>query len=63
MAKTGKKTIAKAVSSVKSAVKKAVTSNTVLLRNSSTGEFSEGKKPCVTCSPSGNKGGVPFWEV
>lgn len=35
----------------------------VLLRDASTGVFFQGKKPGVTTSPSGNKGGVPFWEV
>jgi len=59
MAKTGKKTTVK---KVVEKVKKVVSDN-VLLRNASTGEFYEGKKPCVTCSPSGNKGGVPFWSV
>jgi hypothetical protein len=33
-----------------------------LLRNASTGVFSEGKAPAGK-SPSGNRGGVPYWEV
>jgi hypothetical protein len=35
----------------------------VLLRDASTGEFYRGKRPSVTGSPSGNKGGEPYWEV
>ena len=45
----------------KESVKK--TSNKVLLRDSSTSVFSEGKKPENAGSPSGKNGGVPFWEV
>jgi hypothetical protein len=45
---------------VKDTVKKAVSKD--LLRDASTGVFSEGTAPAGK-SPSGNRGGVPFWEV
>jgi len=42
--------------------KKEVKVEKTLLRNASTGAFYEGKKPSGK-SPSGNRGGVPFYEV
>jgi hypothetical protein len=56
MAKSKSKS-AKVVENVKEKV-----SSTVLLRDASTGAFFEGVGP-VGKSPSGNRGGVPFWEV
>jgi hypothetical protein len=52
-----KSKIKKVVETVKEKV-----SSTVLLRDASTGAFFEGVGP-VGKSPSGNRGGVPFWEV
>jgi|LWDU01.1.fsa_nt_gi hypothetical protein len=53
---TVKKTAAKAVTPKKVKVSKD------LLRNASTGAFSEGTAPTGK-TPSGTRGGVPFWEV
>jgi hypothetical protein len=50
----------KSKKTVKETVKKVVSKD--LLRNASTGVFSEGKAPAGK-SPSGNRGGVPYWEV
>jgi hypothetical protein len=56
MAKNKKKVEEKVEKKVKVVVKKN------LLRDASTGVFSEGTAPAGK-SPSGNMGGVPFWEV
>jgi hypothetical protein len=61
MAKSKSKS-AKVVETIKENVIKKVHEK-VLLRDASTGAFFEGKKPGITISPSGNRGGVPFWEV
>jgi len=52
--------MSKIAKKVKKAVKKATSKD--LLRDASTGVFSEGKAPAGK-TPSGNRGGVPFWEV
>jgi hypothetical protein len=56
MAKNKKKVEEKVEKKVK------VVASKDLLRNASTGVFSEGKAPAGK-SPSGNRGGVPYWEV
>ena len=58
--KSGLKHVADAVTG---AVKEAadVVGEKVLLRDKNTGQFYTGKKPKGT--KSGNKGGIPFWEV
>jgi|TARA_B110001454_G_scaffold113295_1_gene106204 hypothetical protein len=43
--------------------KKTAKSSKDLLRDASTGVFYEGTKPANAGSPSGKRGGVPFWEV
>ena len=59
-AKSGLGKIAEAVTGgVKEAAE--VVGENALLRDKSTGIFSTGKKP--KGSPSGRKGGIPFWEV
>jgi hypothetical protein len=56
--------MSKSKKSVKETVKEKVKSvvSKDLLRDASTGAFYEGKKPAGK-NPSGNRGGVPFWEV
>ncbi len=56
MAKSKKTVTEKVTETVKKVAKKQ------LLRDASTGVFREGSAP-KDKSPSGNRGGVPFWEV
>jgi phenylpyruvate tautomerase PptA (4-oxalocrotonate tautomerase family) len=63
MSKKKKSSFVKKVTEALAETVKEVSSSTVLLRDKSTGQFSQGNRPEGNTSQSGSRGGEPFWEV